>query len=490
MDRSALFIGSLACLLLFLNAGCGDDATESDGGGSDSGTPRDATTSPADQSVPADAPGREDVAAPACGDDLLPPTLVGYGAEVTGGRGGTVYPITSRGDDESEGTVRWALAQGDPDDPRVLLLMVEGVIDLDSRLRVRNSNLTIDGSFAPGEGAWFEGERIEILGSNVLLQHVSFLGNDDTPNGSSSDPWGTSEPMKVGLFPPEVGDLDGIYIRHCAFLHGRDETLAFTTRRNGDATGNVVSNVTVESTIIANPVGHPDGSHAFGVFVGDGVERITFVRNLLSTMAGRMPFIRGHADEVELINNVLYNGAQNQVNSTTERVHIIGNEFRRGPMGTIYRPIMYSSDEGPYLEDNIGTNGAGADLVQNTCSGCSDADPSPTPHFPGSGTVALSSSEVRGAVLAAVGPRLRDLGRSGYMQRLADEVESGDAPTSPPTFPGAVPDAGDAVRDPGSYIPEDYRGCFEDDADLAATISGGPWDGHQVWERVSAWQTR
>ena len=425
---------------------------------------------------------QEDTRSPEDGGEPLEipfPVMRGFGAATTGGQGGTVYPITSLSMDEDEvGTVAWALAQGDASDPRVLLFFVEGGIRLTRTLKIQNSNITFDGSFAPGVGAWFEGERVEFQGDNMLVQHMAFLGNDRSPDGASDS-------AKVGFWKDERGYRDlisDLYFRNCIFFHGRDEIFSFTTRDNGNAEGNVISDITVESTIIGNAVGDIDGGHRLAFFIGDGTERITVVDNLFTNVTGRTPFVREYARSVEVINNLTYNGQENQAQVITPSVHFIGNVYRRGPVsdGT-FRPIRVQGVGRAYLEDNAIEVGGG-DIYYGANSARVDS-----PLFEGSGVEARPSSELREHLLGVVGPR-----RQGWVHPLAqtaiDEVASGDAPTRLPDYPGELPmaDTGNTVPE-AEYVPSAYRVHFPEDTELGATIEGGAWDGYQVWQRVAAW---
>ena len=411
------------------------------------------------------------------------PQLVGFGQGVTGGRGGTVYPITSTSSSPSvKGSVPWALAQGAPNEPRVLLLMVEGGIFLPEELRIRNSNLTLDGSFAPGAGAWFEGDRVEFLGSNVLVQHVSFLGNDPTPEPNSDS-------VKVGNYKSGP-DLSGIYFRHCAFLYGRDETLAFTTRGNGQTSGPRVLQSTIESSIIANAVGGKDGDHKYGLFIGDGTEGLTVVGNVFANLQARAPFVREHTKRVEFLNNVIYNGRENQSSSMSSSIHFVGNVYRKGPISktSSIRPIHLSDRRfRAYLDDNTTSNDpASARLFHGSGQALT------SPIFQSSGVDVLPSAQVLDHVLATSGPRRRGVAPSArFVARILKDVQTATAPSRYTSYPGPVPTTtGAGALSPSEYIPAAYSALFPGDARLEQVIASGPWKGRQVWERVSAWQTQ
>src|SRR5262245_38682558 len=74
------------------------------------------------------------------------PEAEGFGANATGGRGGTVYHVTNL-NDSGPGSFRDAVGAAG----RIVVFDVGGWIELNSAVSVKN-NITIAGQTAPGQG--------------------------------------------------------------------------------------------------------------------------------------------------------------------------------------------------------------------------------------------------------------------------------------------------------------------------------------------------
>ena len=88
----------------------------------------------------------------------------------TGGAERDVYIVTSLADDNQPGTLRAAISSG----KRTIVFAIAGKIDLQSRLNINKSDITIAGQSAPGDGITIAGYPVYISGSNIILRYLRF----------------------------------------------------------------------------------------------------------------------------------------------------------------------------------------------------------------------------------------------------------------------------------------------------------------------------
>jgi hypothetical protein len=244
-----------------------------------------------------------------------PPGVVGYGAATTGGSGGTVYSVST-----------WAqlkaalLASG----PRIVRLT--GSADLDGggeKLKVRNGNLTIDGS---GWSGSLRRYSIVIAASNVIVTQLRLRPGDQIADVGEGD--------GLEINPGIGGSLSNIVIDHCSLLWAPDVTLAIL---------NNVSDVTVQYSILgagllysANPTspnGYGPNVTTVGANPNPGAEygrRITFYRNYIVHNNRRNIRAQG-TDGIDYVNNVVYNWGDHLSRLNPRGANVVGNMFKPGP---------------------------------------------------------------------------------------------------------------------------------------------------------------
>ncbi|MEU8569353.1 Ig-like domain-containing protein [Streptomyces pathocidini] len=253
------------------------------------------------------ASGSSTPTAAAAGDIPAFPGAEGGGKYATGGRGGTVYEVTTL-DDSGPGSLRDAVSG----DNRTVVFRVSGNIEIKGGLDITGSNLTIAGQTAPGGGICVVGNETEIKGDNIILRYLRFRAGDTLGTG-------------IDCFGME--GRENVIIDHCSFSWAVDENCSPYKNKN----------VTVQWCIISEPLTmsvHEKGRHGFGgIWGGDNV---TYHHNLLVHNGGRNPrfgFEEGLPQQVDHRNNVIYNHGYTSCygGEWAEGINIVGNYYKPGP---------------------------------------------------------------------------------------------------------------------------------------------------------------
>ena len=247
-------------------------------------------------------------------DDRVPafPSAEGYGRYTTGGRGGTVYHVTSLADDGKEGTLRWAIQKKGK---RTIVFDVSGTIFLTSSLAVRNGDLTIAGQSAPGDGICVADYPFTLNADNIIIRYMRFrLGNRHVAEHEGDGLGGM--------------DRKDIIIDHCSVSWSIDECLSVYGS----------SNITVQWCIADQSLvaaGHSKGNHGYGGnWGGSGA---SYHHNLLAHHSSRVPRLGPRPstqldERMDLRNNVFYNWAGNGCyGGEAMHVNIVNNYYKPGP---------------------------------------------------------------------------------------------------------------------------------------------------------------
>lgn len=254
------------------------------------------------------------------------PGAVGFGKNVTGGRGGTVYHVTNL-NDAGAGSFRDAVSASN----RIIVFDVSGYITLKTAVSAK-SNLTIAGQTAPGEGIGLRGGKISFgKQSNIIIRHLRVRPGSEVAS---------NEDVGINLL-----DAHDVIVDHC--------TVEFAPWNNigGVSTNSSVTpvnNVTFQNCLIANPT-----YQQFGAHIESPNANWTWAYNIFANSHNRNPL-----DKVNdiFINNVLYNCDAGYTTHTSTKFNhdIINNYFVSGPgSGSNFPWYQIDKNQSIYYSGNL-----------------------------------------------------------------------------------------------------------------------------------------
>ncbi|MCI6504449.1 MAG: hypothetical protein MSA13_07540 [Prevotella sp.] len=258
------------------------------------------------------------------------PGAEGYGRFAIGGRGGTVYHVTSLDDDPvnpQPGTFRYGITkvQG----PRTIVFDISGYIELKSRLVCSDKYVTIAGQTAPGKG--------------IILRGAPFGMNSDgitrfmrIHRGYAS----TEADQNKGLDGFGIAGGDHAIMDHCS--------IAWTTDEGFSSRG--AKSITLQRTMISealNCADHPNYGagtcHGYAATIGGGQGSGvgSFHHNLLAHCEGRNWSISGgltgggaYDGAHDIFNNVVYNWGGRATDGGSHEINFVNNYYRKGAATT------------------------------------------------------------------------------------------------------------------------------------------------------------
>lgn len=261
------------------------------------------------------------------------PSAVGYGKHTIGGRRGQVIYVTSLAD-SGPGTFRAALeASG----PRVVLFKIGGTITLTDNVLIRDPFITVAGQSSPGGGILIRGAGIQIQASEVILRHLRIRPGDNDyrdVNGKINESNDTKDWDGITILPNQES-LSNIIIDHCSISWGIDEGIGINDG------GKSIYNLTVSNCIISeglNDSHHEKGPHSKGVLINMATNfdtnqhayNITFYANLFVHNLQRNVML-SEGNEMEFINNLVYNFGRGTILKPDSKASIVGNFYKAGP---------------------------------------------------------------------------------------------------------------------------------------------------------------
>ncbi|NRB20322.1 MAG: right-handed parallel beta-helix repeat-containing protein [Rhodobacteraceae bacterium] len=303
----------------------------------------------------------------------------GFGSEADGGRGGEIVKVTTLAD-SGPGSLRWALEE--LDGPRIVVFEVSGQIELKDSIAV-NGDVTVAGQTSP-DGITVTGAKLRILESDVIIRGMQFRpgdGDGDTPDNRDGISIGNKNQTVENVV------LDGN-----SFSWSIDELVTVWYGSQNITISNNIMSEALQGSL------HSKGDHSMALLVGDGSSNVTISGNLIAHNEFRNATVKDDSQQIEFINNVIYNyGPNGFLGHEGTTAHIIGNVYIAGEDSAGRAAIQLKSPEDGtayYLHDNV------AEVAGAATSKITDSYV-----FEPSNVTVLPSSEVVDSVLENAGAR-------------------------------------------------------------------------------------
>ena len=231
------------------------------------------------------------------------PGAEGFGRFATGGRGGTVYHVTTL-DDNGPGSFRDAVSQSN----RIVVFNVSGIINIATRIVV-SPNITIAGQTAPGDGIVIYGNGLSFSGAdNTICRYLRVRMGINGDEGKDA---------------VTISNGSTMIFDHVSVSWGKDENFSI----NWDSKGVEPENITIQNSIIAQGL----ETHSCGGLIQTS-GGVSLIKNLYIDNDTRNPKVKGVN---QFVNNVVYNwGVAAYILGDSEGdsyANVTGNYFINGP---------------------------------------------------------------------------------------------------------------------------------------------------------------
>ena len=265
------------------------------------------------------------------------PGAQGYGTQTRGGAGGYVYHVTSLSAANEPGTLRYGLETAEG--ARTIVFDVGGTIDLTSLGRAlkmsgeADSNVTIAGQTAPGEGIQLKGYGITLSNvEDVIIRNISIRIGNVRKAGDTYQ----SDPLSIS------GANKRVVIDHCTLNWGVD--MGF--RVAGEEI--TMSNCVISKGLYWNTP-HEKGAHNYaGIFQP---KYGTFYGNYIADCGQRAPRIADN-EYIDVRNNVVFNSKYTfdlcnyEWMGANPKYNVVGNAVLKGnpsPAGSTSNTTTFGS---------------------------------------------------------------------------------------------------------------------------------------------------
>lgn len=278
----------------------------------------------------------------------------GYGAQATGGSGGTVKRVTNLNDDGT-GSLRSAVGGSGP---RIVEFDLSGIIELERDLVINAPDITVAGETAPGDGICLRNASLKVNKThNFIIRHIRSRPGTRGPDGLGNRDGVQLEHSRIGI------------VDHCSVSWAVDETL----------TGwfDDTSDITIQWCILSEALhdaGHPKGKHSMGPLFGRGTSRLSILYNLIALNNRRNPRL-SRASTVDVVNNIIYGWGGQGTDITTGNmskdpqisgdmdINLVNNLYIPAPHSRLDQRLRVDVGDGSriYIAGNLDHNGNSVD---------------------------------------------------------------------------------------------------------------------------------